>query len=94
MRDDTRTTLTLEVARFVFRNLLFGVPVTCSSHEDCSVNNKTTEVFKSLLEAGNSRIRRPDIWTQILGEVLGREFRGGLGAGERRINVESTVCVE
>lgn len=61
----------LEVARFVFWDLLFSVSVTCSGHENSGVDDKTTEILESLLKSWNSRIRGPEIRAQILGEVFG-----------------------
>jgi hypothetical protein len=59
-----------EVARFVFWNLFLGVPITCSGYENCGVDDQATEIFEGLLKAWNSRIRRPEVRAQILGEVL------------------------
>lgn len=84
----------LEVAGLVFWDLLLSIPVTCSGDENSGVDDETTEVFESLLEAGNSRIRRPKIRAQILGKVLGRELRCRFGTRQGGINVERTICVE
>lgn len=84
----------LEVAGFVFWDLLFSIFVTCSSHENRSVDDETTEILESVLEAGNSRVRRPDVRAKILREVLGRELRCRFGTRERGVNVESTICVK
>jgi len=84
----------LEVAGFVFWDLLFSIPITCSSHENRSVDDETTEILESVLEAGNSRVRRPDVRAKILREVLGRELRCMFGTRERGVNVESTICVK
>jgi hypothetical protein len=70
----------LEVARLVLWNLLLSVSVTCSGDKNRSVDDETTEIFKGLLEARNSGIGRPEIWTQVLGEVLGRELWCRFGA--------------
>jgi hypothetical protein len=59
-----------QVSRFVFWNFLFGVPVTCSRNQNCSVDYETAKIFESLLEARDCGIGRPEIRTQILREVL------------------------
>jgi len=84
----------LKVTRFVFWNLLFSVPIACLGHENCGVDNQPTKVFESLLKAWNSCIRRPEVRTQILGEILSRKFRCRFGAWEGGINVESTICIK
>lgn len=57
----------LEIPGVVIWDLLFGVLVTCSCDQDAGVDDQTAEILKCLFEAGD--ITRPEIWTEILGEV-------------------------
>ncbi|KAI9163144.1 FRG1-like family protein [Paramyrothecium foliicola] len=83
----------LQVGLGVAGDVSLGVAVAGAGDEDGDVDDEAAQAGNGGAEAGQHRLGGPDVGREVLGECLGREVSGGLGALEAGVDVEGAVGV-